>query len=125
MVPGDLSGAIQRDRPALGSTDDRPSLLDRGARPRFAWDDELMRHLDVGFEVAQERVEARDHLGRYARAAVLEPVPRVRIRGELRAGDEQLALQPEDQLTHPGQAGRDRVELTLQPKFGSRRAKSR
>ena len=69
------------------------------------------------FEVAQEGLDAVDHLRRDSRGPVDEPIPRVRVRRQLRAGHEQLALKAEDHRRQVAESGRQRPEATLDPEL--------
>ena len=53
-------------------------------------------HLDVPLQLDEVPLEVADHRLGDARPAVLEPIPGVGVRGELRADHEQLALEAED-----------------------------
>src|SRR3712207_5703970 len=98
MGSRDQALTLERDGPPFGPPKDRPCELDPRARRGLARDDELGRHGHATLEVAQRYVEALDHLLRNPRSAVLEAVPGVRVRRQLRRDDEQLALEAEDQL---------------------------
>jgi hypothetical protein len=102
--------ALERDRAPLGAPQDRSGELEGRARRRLAGHDELFRHLDVAFQLGEITLNVPDHRLGHARPAVLESVPRVRRRGELRADDEQLALEAQDQLREAAQARGQRAD---------------
>ena len=57
-------------------------------------------------------------VGRHARPAVLEPIPGVRIRRQLGAGHEQLALEAENQVRQVTELDRQHAEPILEPELG-------
>src|SRR4051812_4644233 len=104
---------IERHRPPFGAAKDRAGHLERGARWRLARNDELARHLDPLLGLAEERVDAVDHLGRYPRPAVFEPIPGLAIRRQLCRRDKKLALEPEDDVAEVTEPGRQDAVLLL------------
>src|SRR4051812_24634506 len=98
MSSGNQSLATQRHCPSFGAAEDGPSDLERGACRRLAGDDDLPWHLDVALEIAEDSLDLVDHRRRHARATILEPIPRVGVCRELRGGDEEVALDPEDEF---------------------------
>ena len=118
-------GGRQGDRPALGAADDRAGDLEGGAQARLAGDDELARQLDGGLGLAQQRVQAVDHLAGHAGRAVLLAVAMVGVGRQLGADGEQLALEPQDHLAEPAEVRRQGPVLGLHAKLGPGHAERR
>ena len=110
MRPRHLSRAIQRHGPPLRPPDDGPGKLERGARARLAGHDELLRERDPCLVVGEKRLDPDDHRRGDAGRPVLEPIPRGGVGGQLRAGHEELALDPQDDRLDLSERRRQRVE---------------
>ena len=87
--------AAQGGDPALGPAQGRPGEVEGGGELGAAGDHELRRQLDPLHVAVDRRFQRADHLAGDPADAVLEPSGRLRRRGELGAGDEQVGLQVE------------------------------
>ena len=98
-----LSGSSQPTvvavtRLALGAPHDRAGEVERGGDPVLAGQHELGRRLEALGDVVDDRFERGDHLRGDERGAGGQLRAVVGRGRELRADDEQLALQPDEQL---------------------------
>src|SRR5215211_2379194 len=91
------AGVAGGDRLALGATDDGASKVEGGRELVLTREHELLRRMEAGRDIVDDRFEGGDHLGRHARDAGLEPLALAGVGRELGPGDEQLALQSEQQ----------------------------
>src|SRR5215211_2792301 len=96
LAAAEVLRLAERNCTALGATDRGPGQIQGGGEPAAAGDHELGGKFDAIHVAVDHRVEVVDHFGRDPADAVLEALPRLRGRRELRAGDEQLVLYAQD-----------------------------
>ena len=87
---------------ALGAPHDRARDVERGRDPVLAGQHELLRRFEPGGDVVDDRLERLDHLVGHPRDRGLELRAVLGSGRELRADDEQLALEAHQELVELG-----------------------
>src|SRR5579884_401177 len=92
------AGGRGADALTLGPADDRAREVARGRDAVLARQHELAGRVEAARDVVDDGFERADHLVRHERDAGRELRPVGRLGGELRADDEELALEPHQQV---------------------------
>ena len=115
---------IEGDDAAFSTADHRAADLQRGRQPVGAGNDELPGHLYACFGITEHRLEHAQHRLIDTRLAITEPIPGVRIGGQLRACHEEVALQLEQGVTEVRDEARKRGSRRQLGDLGTRQTEA-